>query len=87
MAEAVDTVGAVVMAVEAATVMSVSVANDVMAAAEEEVPVATGAVGARADMIATEDAVAMVTAADTAAATTTTISGHTVFKARSLFIF
>ena len=69
-----DTAGAVAMAVEAATAMSVAVANDAMAA-EEEVPVAIGAAGARAaDMIATEGAVAMVTAADTAAATTTTIS-------------
>lgn len=67
-----DTAGAVAMAAGAAIVMSVAVANDAIAA-EEEVPVAIGAAGAIAvDMIATEGAVAMVTAADTAAATTTT---------------
>ena len=69
--------------------MSVAVANDAMAA-EEEVPVAIEAAGARADMVATEGAVAMVTTADTAAAATTattTISRHTVFKARWLSIF
>ena len=78
------------MAVEAATAMSVAVANDAMAAEEEEVPVAIEAAGVRADMVATEGAVAMVvTAADTAAATTTTttISRHTVFKARWRSIF
>ena len=76
------------MAAEAATEMSVVVANGVMAAATvEEVPVAIGVVGARPDMVATEGAVAMVTAADTAAATTTTISRHTVFKAGWLSIF
>jgi len=79
------------MAVEAATAMSVAVANDAMAAAEEEVPVAIEATGVRAYMVATEGAVAMVaTAADTAAVTataTTTISRHTVFKARWLSIF
>jgi hypothetical protein len=49
----------------------------------EEVPVAIGAAGARQDMAAIEGAVAMATAADTAAVTTTTtISWHTVFKAR-----
>ena len=73
----------VAMAAETATEMSVVVANDAMAAATvEEVPVAIGVAGARPDMVATEGAVAMVTAADTAAATTATISRHTVFKAR-----
>ena len=38
---------------------------------EEEVPVAIEAAGARADMVATEGAVAMVTTADTVAAATT----------------
>jgi hypothetical protein len=74
LAEAEDTAGAVAMAVEAATAMSVAVENDAMAA-EEEVPVAIGAItGARAeaDMVATEGVVAMVTAEDMAAATTTT---------------
>jgi hypothetical protein len=43
-----------------------------MAAEEEEVPAAIEAAGARAaDMVATEGAVAMITAVDTAAATTT----------------
>ena len=78
-----DTAGAVAMAAEAATAMS-GVANDAMAAVTaEEVPVAIGAAGARQDMAAIEGAVAMATAADTAAVTTTTtISWHTVFKAR-----
>jgi hypothetical protein len=69
--------------------MSVVVANDAMAAATvEEVPVAIGVAGTRQDMVATEGAVAMVTVPDTAAAaTTTTISRHTVFKARLLSIF
>jgi hypothetical protein len=50
----------------------VAVANDAMAAEEEEVPAATEAAGARAaDMVATEGAVAMITAAGTAVATTT----------------
>lgn len=83
----VDTDGAVVMAAETATAMSVVVvvANDAMAAAAvEEVTVAMGTAGARLDMVATEGAVAMVTAA-VAAATTT--SRHTVFKARWLSIF
>jgi hypothetical protein len=64
----------------------VVVANDAMAAAAvvEEVTVAMGTAGARLDMVATEGAVAMVTAA-VAAATTT--SRHTVFKARWLSIF
>jgi hypothetical protein len=81
--EEVDTAGAVAMAAEAATAMS-GVANDAMAAVTaEEVPVAIGAAGARQDMAAIEGAVAMATAADTAAVTTTTtISWHTVFKAR-----
>ena len=76
------------MAAEATTEMSVVVANGVMGAATvEEVTVAIGVAGARPDMVATEDAVAMVTAADTAAATTT-ISKHTVFKpAYSLFFY
>jgi hypothetical protein len=88
LAAVVDTDGAVVMAAEAATAMSVVVvvvANDAMAAAAvEEVTVAMGTAGARLDMVATEGAVAMVTAA-VAAATTT--SRHTVFKARWLSIF
>ena len=74
MAEAADTAGAVAIAVEAATAMSMAVENDAMAAAEE-VPVAIGAVtGARAeaDMVVTEGVAAMVTAEDMAAATTTT---------------
>jgi hypothetical protein len=81
--EEVDTAGAVAMAAEAATAMS-GVANDAMAAVTaEEVPVVIGAAGARQDMAAIEGAVAMATAADTAAVTTTTtISWHTVFKAR-----
>ena len=75
------------MAAETATAMSVVVANDAMAVATvEEVPVAMGIAGATPDMVATEGAVAMVTAADTAAATTT-ISRHTVFKALWLSIF
>ena len=84
MVEEVDTAGAVAMAAEAATAMS-GVANDAMAAVTaEEVPVAIGAAGARQNMAAIEGAVAMATAADTAAVTTTitTISRHTVFKAR-----
>ena len=83
MVEEVDTAGAVVMAAEAAIAM-IGVANDAMAAVTaEEVPVAIGAAGARQDMAAIEGAVAMATAADTAAVTTTTtISWHTVFKAR-----
>ena len=82
MAEEVDTAGAVVMAAEAAIAM-IGVANDAMAAVTaEEVPVAIGAAGARQDMAAIEGAVAMATAADTAAVTTTTISRHTVFKGR-----
>ena len=81
MVEEVDTAGAVAMAAEAATAMS-GVANDAMAAVTaEEVPVAIGAAGARQNMAAIEGAVAMATAADTAAVTTTTISRHTVFKA------
>ena len=81
MVEEVDTAGAVAMAAEAATALS-GVANDAMAAVTaEEVPVAIGAAGARQDMAAIEGAVAMATAADTAAVTTT-ISWHTVFKAR-----
>jgi hypothetical protein len=56
----------------------------------EEVPVAMAA-GTRQDMAAIEGAVAMATAADTAVVittiTTTTISRHTVFKARWLSIF
>jgi hypothetical protein len=61
--------------------MSGVAANDAMAAVTaEEVPVGAGA---RQDMAAIEGAVAMATAADTAAVTTTTtISWHTVFKAR-----
>ena len=82
-----DTAGAVAMAAEAATAMS-GVANDAMAAVTaEEVPVAIGAAGTRQDMAAIEGAVAMATAADTEAVTTTTISRHTVFKARWLSIF
>jgi hypothetical protein len=46
--------------------------------------VAIGIAGARQDMVAIEGAVAMATAADTA---TTTISRHTIFKARWLSIF
>ncbi len=88
MAAVVDTDGAVVMAAETATAMSVAVvvANDAMAAAAaaEEVTVAMGTAGARLDMVATEGAVAMVTAA---VAATTTTSRHTVFKARWLSIF
>jgi hypothetical protein len=79
--EEVDTARAVaIVAAEAATAMS-GVANDAMAAVTaEEVPVAAGA---RQDMAAIEGAVAMATAADTAAVTTTTtISRHTVFKTR-----
>ena len=88
MVEEVDTVGAVAMAAEAATAMSGVAANDAMAAVTaEEVPVAIGAAGTRQDMAAIEGAVAMATAADTAAVTTTTISRHTVFKARWLSIF
>jgi hypothetical protein len=80
--EEVDTAGVVAMAAEAATAMS-EVANDAMAAVTaEEVPVAIGAAGARQDIAAIEGAVAMVTAVDTAAVTTTTISWHTIFKAR-----
>jgi hypothetical protein len=79
------------MAAETATAMSiVVVANDAMVVATvEEVMVDIGVAGARPDMVATEGAVAMVTAADTAAAaTTTTISSrHTIFKARWLSIF
>lgn len=80
------------MAAEMATAMNMVVANDAMAAATvEEVLGAIGVAGARQDMVATEGAVAMVTAADTvaaaAAATTTTTSRHTVFKARWLSIF
>jgi hypothetical protein len=61
------------------------VANDAMAAAAvEEVTVAMGTAGARLDMVATEGAVAMVTAAVVAITTT---SRHTVFKARWLSIF
>lgn len=76
------------MAAETATAMSMVVANGAMAAATvEEVPVAIGIAEARPDMVATEGAVAMVTAADTVAAATTTISRHTVFKARWLSIF
>ena len=85
-----DTVGAVAMAAEAATAMSGVAANDAMAAVTaEEVPVAIGAAGARQDMAAIEGAVAMATAADTAVVITTitTISRHTVFKARWLSIF
>ena len=82
-----DTGGAVAMAAETANAMNVVVANGAMALATvEEVPVAMGTAGATPDMVATEGAVAMVTAADTAA-TTTTISRHTVFKARWLSIF
>ena len=90
MAEAVDTAGAGAMAVEAATAMSMVVANDAMAVATvEEVMVAIGVAGARPDMVGTEGAVAMVTAAVAAATTTTTTttSRHTVFKARWLSIF
>ena len=80
-----DTGGAVAMAAETATAMNVVVANGAMAAATvEEVPVAMGTAGATPDMVATEGAVAMATAA---LATTTTISRHTVFKARWLSIF
>ena len=80
------------MAAETATAMSMVVVNDAMAVAMvEEIPVAIGVAGARPDMVATEGAVAMVTAADTvtaaAAAATTTTSRHTVFKARWLSIF
>jgi hypothetical protein len=90
--EEVDTAGAVAIAVaEAATVMSGVAADDAMAAVTaEEVPVAIAVARARQDMAAIEGAVAMATAADTAAVitiTTTTISRHTVFKARWLFIF
>ena len=68
-----DTAGAVAMAAEAAIVTIVVVAKDAMAAEEEEVPAAIEAAGARAvDMVATEGAVAMITAVDTVAATTTT---------------
>jgi hypothetical protein len=75
-------------AAEAATAMSGVAANDAMAAVTaEEVLVAIGAAGTRQDMAAIEGAVAMATAADTAAVTTTTISRHTVFKARWLSIF
>ena len=74
-------------AAETATAMSMVVANDAMAVAMvEEVMVAIGVAGARPDMVATEGAVAMATAA-VAAATTTTTSRHTVFKARWLSIF
>jgi hypothetical protein len=76
LAEGVEIAGAVAMAAEAAIVMSVAEANGTMAE-EEEVPAAIEAAGARAeDMVATEGAVAMVTATDTAVATitTTTIS-------------
>ena len=80
-----------IAAAEAATVMSGVAADDAMAAVTaEEVPVAIAAARARQDMAAIEGAVAMATAADTAAVitiTTTTISRHTVFKARWLFIF
>jgi hypothetical protein len=73
LAEGAEIAGAVAMAAEAAIVMSVAEANDAMAAEEEEVPAAIEAAGARAeDMVATEDAVAMVTATDTAVATITT---------------
>ena len=83
-----DTAGAVaIAAAEAATVMSGVAANDATAAVTaEEVPVAIGAAGTRQDMAAIEGAVAMATAADTAAVTTT-ISRHTVFKAHWLSIF
>jgi hypothetical protein len=92
-AAVVDTGGVVAMAIEAATAMSmvvVVVANGAMAVATvEEVIVAIGIAEARPDMVATEGAVATVTAADTAAATTTTTisSRHTIFKARWLSIF
>ena len=77
------------MAAETATAMTMVVVNDAMAVATvEEIPVAIGIAGARPDMVATEGAVAMVTAADTVtAAATTTTSRHTVFKARWLSIF
>jgi hypothetical protein len=90
LAAAVDTGGVVAMAAETATAMSTVVVNDAMAVATvEEVPVAMGTTGATPDIVATEGAVAMVTAADivAAAAATTTTSRHTVFKARWLSIF
>lgn len=73
------------MAAETATAMNVVVANGAMAVATvEEVPVAMGTAGATPDMVATEGAVAMVTAAVTAAATTT-ISIPFLKPASSLF--
>jgi hypothetical protein len=73
------------MAAETATVMSMVVANDAMAeATAEEVLGAMGAAEPGQDMVATEGAVAMATAA---VATTTTTSRHTVFKAGWLSIF
>ena len=86
---AIDTVGAAAMAVEVTTAMMVA-AHDAMEAAEneqEEEEVVTMAIGeaeATQDMAATEGVVAMATAADTAAPTT---SRHTIFKARWLSIF
>ena len=72
-------------AAETATVMSMVVANDAMAeATAEEVLGAMGAAEPGPDMVATEGAVAMVTAA---VAATTTTSRHTVFKARWPSIF
>lgn len=82
-----DTVRVGAMAAETATVvMSMVVANDAMAeATAEEVLGAMGAAEPGPDMVATEGAVAMATAA--IAATTTTTSRHTVFKARWFSIF
>ena len=74
------------MAAETATVMRMVVANDARAeATAEEVLGALGTAEAGQDMVATEGAVAMATAA--VATTTTTTSRHTVFKARWLSIF
>jgi hypothetical protein len=93
-AEEEDTAGAVGMATEAATAMSmVVVANDAMAAAAvEAIPEAMDTAGATPDMVVIEGALAMATAADTvvvvvAATTATTTSRHTVFKARCPSIF
>ena len=85
-AAAEDTAGAGAMAAaETVTVMSMVVANDAMAeVTAEEVLGAIGAAEPRQDMVATEGAAAMVTAA---VAATTTTSRHTVFKARWPSIF
>jgi hypothetical protein len=64
--------------------MSAAVANGAMAAATAEAVLgAIERTEAKLDMVGTEDVVAMAPATDiVAAATTTTTSRHTVFKAR-----